>query len=124
MTVRTALAATIAVATALSASTAVQAAPLAKSDVAKLFPGQFEAQVKGYRVNFSGTRGGKLNGVAYGQQDTGHWYMRGAALCVSFDKWTKGKPHCGQIVQQGGWYVANGNDGQTLKFRRTDLAQN
>lgn len=124
MTVRTALAATIVVATALSTAATVQAAPLARSDVAQLFPGQFEAQVKGYRVNFSGTRGGTLSGVAYGQQDTGRWYMKGAALCVSFDKWTKGKAHCGQIVQKGGWYVANGNDGQTLKFRRTDLAQN
>lgn len=124
MTIRTALAATLIGAAALSSSGLAQAAPLARSDVTKLFPGQFEAQVKGYRVSFSGTRGGSLNGVAYGQQDTGHWYMRGSALCVSFDKWTKGKAHCGEIIQQGGWYVANGKDGQSLKFRRTDLAQN
>ena len=124
MTIRTAFAAGLIGAAALSSPGLAQAGALARSDVTKLFPGQFEAQVKGYRVSFSGTRGGSLTGTAYGQQDRGHWYMRGAELCVAFDKWTKGKAHCGEIFQQGGWYVANGQDGQTLKFRRTDLAQN
>ena len=30
----------------------------------------------------------------------------------------------GQIVRQGGWYVAMSSEGEVLKFRRTDLAQN
>ena len=76
------------------------------------------------RVNFTGSRGGSIVGVAYGQQDTGRWYMKGSALCVAFDKWTKGEAKCGRISQQGGWYVAQGNGGDVLKFRRTDLAQN
>ena len=124
MNLRTALAATLIVATALPLAGLAEAAPLPRSEVTKLFPGQFEAQVKGYRVSFSGSGNGSIVGVAYGQQDTGRWYMRGAALCVAFDKWTKGEAKCGRISQQGGWYVAQGNDGDVLKFRRTDVAQN
>ena len=124
MILRTALAAAVIGAAALPLAGIVQAAPLARAEVTKLFPGQFEAQVKGYRVNFTGSRGGSIVGVAYGQQDTGRWYMKGSALCVAFDKWTKGEAKCGRISQQGGWYVARGNGGEVLKFRRTDLAQN
>mgnify|MGYP001013342711 FL=1 len=124
MILRTALAAAVIGAAALPLAGIVQAAPLARSEVTKLFPGQFEAQVKGYRVNFTGSRGGSIVGVAYGQQDTGRWFMKGSALCVAFDKWTKGEAKCGRISQQGGWYVAKGNGGDVLKFRRTDLAQN
>ena len=124
MILRTVLAAAVIGAAALPLAGIVQAAPLARSEVTKLFPGQFEAQVKGYRVNFTGSRGGSIVGVAYGQQDTGRWYMKGSALCVAFDKWTKGEAKCGRISQQGGWYVAKGNGGDVLKFRRTDLAQN
>ena len=124
MILRTALAASVIGAAALPLAGIVQAAPLARAEVTKLFPGQFEAQVKGYRVNFTGSRGGSIVGVAYGQQDTGRWYMKGSALCVAFDKWTKGEAKCGRISQQGGWYVAKGNGGDVLKFRRTDLAQN
>ena len=124
MILRTALAATLIAATTFPLAGAAVAAPLPRSEVTKLFPGQFEAQVKGYRVNFTGSRGGSIVGVAYGQQDTGRWYMKGSALCVSFDKWTKGEAKCGRITQQGGWYVAQGSDGDQLKFRRTDIAQN
>ena len=124
MILRTALAAAVIGAAALPLAGIVQAAPLARAEVTKLCPGQFEAQVKGYRVNFTGSRGGSIVGVAYGQQDTGRWYMKGSALCVAFDKWTKGEAKCGRISQQGGWYVAKGNGGDVLKFRRTDLAQN
>lgn len=124
MILRSALAAGVIAAAALPLAGLAQAAPLARSEVTKLFPGQFEAQVKGYRVNFTGSRGGSITGVAYGQQDTGRWFMKGSALCVSFDKWTKGEAKCGRISQQGGWYVASSSDGDVLKFRRTDLAQN
>ncbi|MCA3554766.1 hypothetical protein [Aestuariivirga sp.] len=123
MNIRTALAASLIVASTLPLAGLANAAPLARSEVAKLFPGQFEAQVRGYRVSFTGARGGSITGFAYGQQDTGRWYMQGAALCVSFDKWTRGEAKCGRISRQGGWYVAKGTDGELLKFRRTDLAQ-
>jgi hypothetical protein len=124
MALRTISAAVLIGAAALSASAAAEAGSLGKGEVTKLFPGQFEAKVKGYRVAFAGSRGGTLSGSAYGQQDKGRWYMQGSALCVVWNKWTKGKAHCGQITQQGGWYVAMSKEGEVLKFRRTDLAQN
>jgi hypothetical protein len=111
-------------AAALTLSSGAEAGSLGKGEVTKLFPGQFEAQVKGYRVSFAGTRGGTLSGRAYGQQVKGRWYMQGTALCVVWTKWTKGKAHCGEIQRQGGWYVAMNGNGEVLKFRRTDLAQN
>ncbi len=123
MLFRTALAGLIGLA-ALSHAASAEAGPLGRAEVTRLFPGQFEAKVQGYRVSFSGSSSGQISGSAYGQQDKGRWYMKGSSLCVSFDKWTKGKAHCGKIVQQGGWYVASSSGGEVLKFRRTDLAQN
>ena len=111
-------------AAALTVAAQAEAGSLGQAEVAKLFPGQFEAKVKGYRVSFAGSRGGALAGQAYGQKDKGRWYMQGSSLCVVWTKWTKGQAHCGEITRQGGWYVAMGNSGEVLKFRRTDLAQN
>ena len=118
------LAAAVTGAAALTLQANAQAGSLGKGEVTKLFPGQFEAKVKGYRVSFAGSRNGTLAGRAYGQEDQGRWYMQGSALCVVWKKWTKGEAHCGQITRQDGWYVAMGNSGEVLKFRRTDLAQN
>lgn len=111
-------------AAALTAAAQAEAGSLGQAEITKLFPGQFEAKVKGYRVSFAGSRGGALAGQAYGQKDKGRWYMKGSSLCVVWNKWTKGEAHCGEITRQGGWYVAMGNSGEVLKFRRTDLAQN
>jgi hypothetical protein len=124
MAIRTITAAVLIGVASLSASTVAEAGSLGKGEITQLFPGQFEAKVKGYRVSFAGSKGGALSGSAYGQQDKGRWYMQGSALCVVWSKWTKGKAHCGQITQQGGWYVAISKEGEVLKFRRTDLAQN
>ncbi len=99
------------------------AGPMSKGEISRIFPGQFEAKVKGYRVSFSGSRSGALQGEAYGQQDTGRWYMKGTSLCVVWNKWTDGKARCGQLSQQGGWYVASDGSGEMLKFRRSDIAQ-
>jgi hypothetical protein len=105
-----------------AASSPVVAGNLDAVAVSKLFPGQFEAKFKGYRVYFSGSRNGKLRGEAYGRQDHGHWYAKAGKLCVSWNDWTDGKAICGAIAQQNGWYVATSADGDVLKFRRTDVA--
>ncbi len=88
----------------------------------QLFPGQFEASVKGYRVFFSGSASGRLSGVAYGREDSGRWSAKGSTLCISWKNWTKGKAVCGRVVRKGGWYVAAGSDGTVIRFRRTDMA--
>lgn len=124
MALRTFCSAALLGAAVLSTSAQAEAGSLGKGEITKLFPGQFEAKVKGYRVAFAGTKGGALSGSAYGQQDKGRWYMKGSTLCVVWNKWTKGKAHCGEITRQGGWFVAVNAEGEVLKFRRTDLAQN
>ena len=124
MAFRSIFAAVLFGAAVLTATAPAEAGSLAKGEVTKLFPGQFEAKVKGYRVSFTGSPGGALAGQAYGQKDKGRWYMQGSSLCVVWNKWTKGKAHCGAISRQGGWYVAVNGEGEVLKFRRTDLAQN
>jgi hypothetical protein len=124
MTMSKRFASVLIAALAFAAPVAAQAGSLGKGEITKLFPGQFEAKVKGYRVAFSGSRDGALAGEAYGQSDEGRWYMKGSALCVVWSKWTDGKPRCGEITQQGGWYVAHDGKGEMLKFRRTDVAQN
>ncbi len=118
---RSSLAALSVAGLAVAASPAI-AGNLDAAAVSKIFPGQFEAKVKGYRVFFSGSRGGKLRGEAYGRQDEGRWYAKGGKLCVAWNDWTDGKAMCGNIVQQNGWYVATSAQGEVLKFRRTDVA--
>ena len=100
-------------------STTVQADGIrlnAKS-VKSLFPGQYEARVKGYKILFSAHRGGNLAGQAFGQEDRGRWFVKGNRLCMVWRKWTEGKPKCGSISRQGNWFIANNTKGQLLKFR-------
>ena len=87
-----------------------------------LFPGIYEAKVQGTMVNFAGYSNGWLNGATRFDQDRGRWYVQGDQLCVSWEKWTSGKAMCGSISQAGGWFVATGDTGEVLKFRRTAVA--
>jgi hypothetical protein len=111
-----------AAAAASSALSPAEAGTTGAVTAAQLFPGQFEASVKGYRVFFAGSKSGRLTGVAYGQEDTGRWSAKGATLCVTWNDWTRGKPVCGKVVRKDGWYVAAGADGTVIRFRRADMA--
>ena len=91
--------------------------------IKNLFPGVYEAKVQGTDVNFAGYTNGWLNGATRFDQDRGRWYVQGEQLCVSWEKWTNGKAVCGSITQTGGWFVATGETGEVLKFRRTALAK-
>jgi hypothetical protein len=102
---------------------AATAGTLDGGSIKRLFPGRFEAKVQGYTVYFAGFGNGTLKGQAYGRQDKGVWFVKGNTLCVAFRDWTKGKAKCGQITQQGGWFVANNTEGEVLKFRRSLVAQ-
>jgi len=85
--------------------------------IKNLFPGQYEARFKGYKVVFSAHRDGRLVGQAFGKEDRGKWFLRGNQACMTWKKWTEGKPECGSISRQGNWLVANNKNGQMLKFR-------
>lgn len=105
-------------------SGAAVAGNLDANSIRKLFPGEFEAVVQGYRIHISGSAGGRLVGQAYGQQDRGRWHLKGNTLCVTWSKWASGKATCGKISQKSGWFVASGQGGQVLKFRRDAVAGN
>ena len=88
-----------------------------------LFPGYYEAKVQGTMVIFAGYSTGWLNGAPRFDRDRGRWYVQGDQLCMSWEKWTSGKAMCGSISQAGGWFIAKGDTGEVLKFRRTAVAK-
>ena len=90
---------------------------LSAQSIKNLFPGHYEARVKGYKILFSAHRGGKLVGQAFGRTDRGKWSVRGRRLCMAWRKWTEGKVKCGSVSKQGKWYVASDAEGQVLSFR-------
>lgn len=91
--------------------------------IKELFPGNYEAKVQGTMVIFAGYSNGWLNGATRFAQDRGRWYVQGDQLCMSWEKWTSGKAMCGSISQAGGWFIATGDTGEVLKFRRTAVAK-
>ena len=96
---------------------------LGGSSIRGLFPGTFEAQVDGYRVQFTGFKNGTLKGESYGRLHRGRWFVKADELCVAWTQWTKGQAKCGAISQQSGWFVASSAWGEMLKFRRALVAQ-
>jgi hypothetical protein len=88
-----------------------------------LFPGYYEAKIQGTPVIVAGYGNGWLSGATRFAQDRGRWFVQNDQLCVSWEKWTVGKPVCGTISQVGGWFVATGEAGEVLKFRRTAIAK-
>ena len=100
-----------------SVTTQADTVRLGAQAIKNLFPGHYEARVKGYKVLFSAHRGGKLVGQAFGRTDKGKWFVKGRHLCMAWRKWTKGKAKCGSVSKRGEWYVANDTTGQVLSFR-------
>ncbi len=88
--------------------------PLSASELRTLFPGRFEAVVKGYRVTFVAHRNGRLVGYYGALKDTGRWRVRGTRLCITLEDWLDGKTRC-SAVRRGGdaWLKARG-----IRFRR------
>ena len=123
MYTRTKLAASLACVGLLALHGSAHAENLDGTWIKKLFPGYYEAKVQGTSVVFAGYSNGWLNGATRISQDRGHWYVQGDQLCVSWEKWTGGKTMCGSISQAGGWFVATGETGEVLKFRRTAVAK-
>ena len=81
--------------------------------IKQLFPGQFSAVVKGYKVHFKARRDGSLVGSYMAATDTGRWSIRRGRLCIMLKDWMKGETSCSSVVQVGSWYKAN-----DVKFRK------
>ncbi len=81
--------------------------------IKQLFPGQFRAVVKGYKVVITAKSDGSLVGSSMASTDTGRWSVRRGRLCIMLKDWFKGKTSCSAVVHNGGWYRAN-----KVKFRK------
>jgi len=104
----------------LSTSATAGEKPLTSAEIKILFPGQFEARFKSYRVMFSADGAGRMAGRAHGITDKGRWTLNGRQLCISWARWTKGEASCGAIWKRGKWYVASGQSGY-LRFRKLNV---
>ena len=83
-------------------------------ELLRLFPGTFQAVVKGkFEVTVKVTRDGVIVGMASGLQDQGRWTLRGNQLCIVMPAMTKGKVECSAVVADNGWYR-----GRSVAFRR------
>ena len=82
--------------------------------LAKLFPGQFDAVVRGsVKVTFTAKGNGVLIGQMPGRKDQGRWSLQNGKLCIMLTNWTSGKSTCSTVVADGGWYRGHG-----VKFRK------
>lgn len=83
------------------------AAPLEPQALKALFPGSFQAEVRGYKINFIARKDGTLVGESRQGTDTGQWSVQQGQLCIMLSSWLSGRTACSQVVQQGDWYRAD-----------------
>ena len=81
--------------------------PLEPQALKALFPGSFQAEVHGYKVNFVARQDGSLVGSSQRGTDTGQWSVEQGELCIMLSSWLSGRTACSQVVQQGDWYRAD-----------------
>ena len=74
------------------------------STLKRLFPGQFQAIVKGYKVRFRATGNGRLYGTYKNLKDQGRWSVRSGRLCIMLKEWMNGQTKCSSVTKQNGWY--------------------
>ncbi len=86
-----------------------------RHELRKMFPGQFQARVKGFDVRFIASGDGRLKGFYGSLTDTGRWSVRGNRLCITLKDWLDGETKCAAVrrASHGPWYLA-GN----IRFRR------
>ncbi len=87
-------------------------------ELLRLFPGKYKAEVAGYDMLITGSSNGMLKGQAFNRQDHGKWWVEKGSLCISWSNWTDGKPMCGKVVREGGWFMTRNAKGEGLKFQR------
>ncbi len=95
-------------------------------EIDRLFPGTYEARVKGHTVTITTRANGTLKGSALLASDTGKWWRKGNTLCVAFSKWGDGRTVCGTLRRAGHWYQAISAGKIALSFRpyRRTIAAN
>ena len=74
------------------------------STLKRLFPGTFQAIVKGYKVKFTAMGNGRLRGKYKNLKDSGRWSVRRGRLCIMLKEWMNGQTKCSSVTKNGGWY--------------------
>ena len=87
-------------------------------EIDRLFPGTYEARVKGHTVTITARANGTMKGSVLLASDTGRWWRKGNALCVAFSSWGDGRALCGTLRRAGSWYQAMSGGKIALSFRR------
>jgi hypothetical protein len=91
-----------------------QAAPAAADEMLTtaqlldLFPGHFQAVVRGNTVKFIATATGQLVGRLGRHTDEGRWSVRNGQLCIMMKEWTQGRTSCSAITGNDGWLHGKG----------------
>jgi hypothetical protein len=78
---------------------------LSERELQLLFPGRFEAVVKGtLTISVTAMSNGSLIAEFLTKADTGQWSIRSGKLCIRFSSWLDGRTRCSPVVEDGGWY--------------------
>jgi hypothetical protein len=89
----------------LSSYSAQAGGKLSERELQLLFPGRFEAVVKGaLTVSVTALDDGSLIAEFLTKADTGQWSIRSGKLCIRFASWLEGRTTCSPVVVEGGWY--------------------
>ena len=81
---------------------------LSQRELQLLFPGRFQAVVKGsLTVSVTALRDGSLIAEFLTKADTGQWSIRSGKLCIRFSSWLEGRTNCSPVVAEDGWYRTN-----------------
>ena len=87
---------------------------LTEQQILHLFPGTFQALVRGkFDVTVTVARDGAIVGQIPGLEDHGRWTVKDGELCIVLPNFTRGKVECSAVVSASGWYR-----GRNVAFRR------
>lgn len=82
---------------------------LSSDQLRQLFPGNFQAVVRGIvRLKVAAHGNGRLIGEMTGRKLNGSWRVAGSKLCIGISADGENRSECSDIVFADGWYVGNG----------------
>jgi hypothetical protein len=82
---------------------------LSSDQLRQLFPGNFQAVVRGIvRLKVAAHGNGKLIGEMTGRKLTGSWRVADGKLCIGISTGDEDRSECSDITFADGWYVGDG----------------
>jgi hypothetical protein len=82
---------------------------LSGAELRQLFPGTFQAVVRGVvKLKVAAHGNGRLVGEMTGRKLTGSWHVAGSKLCIGITNGDQDRSECSDVIFAYGWYVGNG----------------